>query len=154
MVTVHSLAGAAHLRTDSGHHVMIGHHLACVGRRLRGVVLAGGCGAVVVCDGLDTVAGDLVLRCGLLDGQERTVLDPGGRFGVGAGQGEVDADLHHPIGSALIGSALIGSALIGSLDEDRPAGAERDRDTGAKSSLDGRTTGNHPESPLPLMLAR
>ena len=123
---------------------MIGHHLACVGRRLRGVVLAGGCGAVVVCDGLDTVAGDLVLRCGLLDGQERTVLDPGGRFGVGAGQREVDPDLHH----------LIGHHLIGSLGEDGAYSAEHGRGTGAKSSLDGRTTGNHPESPLPLMLAR
>ncbi len=88
----HRLAAAARHRADRGDHRGVDDHLARVGRRLRGIVLAGGRGAVVQDQRADLVAADAALGVGFLDRELRAVQDVRRVLGRRAGQRQVDAD--------------------------------------------------------------
>ena len=77
---------------------VVGNHLAGIGGGLRRVVLAGGRGAVVELFEIEGNSRHFVGLVGLLEGDHRTVGDTLGRGGVGAGEGQVDAHLHHLVG--------------------------------------------------------
>ena len=94
---------------------LLDDHLAGVGRGLRRIVLPGGRGAVVEQQDLDLVAGDPALRVGLVDRQQRAVLDQFGVVRVGAGKGQVYADRDRLVG----GGRPIGHRAIESADERR-----------------------------------
>ena len=88
----HRLAAAARHRADRGNHVGIDDHLAGVDRRLRGIVLARGRGAVVQHELPDLVAADTAAGVGFLDRKLRAVQDVRCVLGRRAGERQVDAD--------------------------------------------------------------
>ena len=94
----HGLARAAHFRTDRGDHLLVGDHLAGVGRGLGRVVLAGGGGAVIERHQFESIARHGVTLVGAIDRHDDAVLDPQSILGVRTGERQVNADLDDLVG--------------------------------------------------------